>query len=249
MNKNSLFPFLLGGILGSIITYIVAKNKIEAIREESEEEIRKIEDYYSQFDPLSSKYKEDKKSESGTPGDKWSDYIPVEASMKKYGADIYDLAHDPIADYHHEYYDSRGESINHYQKYLDNYDEDEITQQLLEEEGDDVVDDAAIEENERRSNRKVQSPKIISHEDADNIEEITGRTIDISTLYYYTGNHVLATEDDEEIENAGEFIGNALNTYGFATNDEKSIYVFNDRLDTVYEVIKLKGAYFNNSET
>ena len=67
--------------------------------------------------------------------------------------------------------------------------------------------------------------------------------LDEVTLYYYTDDDTLVTEDEEIIPNREEVIGDALTRFGFDKNDEKVIYVRNTKRSTDYEISKIFGAY------
>lgn len=63
------------------------------------------------------------------------------------------------------------------------------------------------------------------------------------TLYYYTDDKILATEDDEEIDDWGALIGNAIEETGFDQNQSQAIYVRNYSRGTDYEIGKVFGAF------
>lgn len=84
---------------------------------------------------------------------------------------------------------------------------------------------------------KNKSPKIISLEATENLPN----WIAMEVLLYYTEDNVITDEDDQIIDEAHRLIGNCLDKYGFAENDEKEIYVLNPSLDTCYNIVKVKG--------
>lgn len=92
--------------------------------------------------------------------------------------------------------------------------------------------------NDERNSGKP--PKIVSKGEYDS-EEFEHH--DKVTLYYYSEDQVLATEDDEVIEDPRLQIGDALDKYGFRNNDEEAIYVRNYSLMTDYVIEKLDYAY------
>jgi hypothetical protein len=106
-----------------------------------------------------------------------------------------------------------------------------------------VMDDAAVKniiaENgyDKESNKK---PKLIKGEEYGEIFTYTQ-----NTLYFYRDDGVLATDDDEIIEDPEEILGDALDKYGFRDNTEPAIYVRNYKLETDFEVLKMNDSYKN----
>lgn len=101
----------------------------------------------------------------------------------------------------------------------------------------DSAEQSALYEGER-ANEEAHSgkrPRIVSRGEYDSPEfEHHDRT----TLYYYTEDNVLATEEDEVIEDPSTLIGDALDKFGFRNNDEEVIYVRNYGFQTDFEVEK-----------
>lgn len=91
--------------------------------------------------------------------------------------------------------------------------------------------------NSQESNKK---PKIVSKEEFDSPEY---EYYDKVTLYFYKDDEVLATEDDEVIEDPFKYVGDALDKYGFRKNSENVIYVRNYRLTCDYEIDKVDNAF------
>ena len=82
-------------------------------------------------------------------------------------------------------------------------------------------------------------PKLISAESFDN----EYAHFDKKQLYYYVGDEVLATEEEEVIENIDQVIGDALDKYNFRENDESTIYVRNIDFSTDYEIEKVYSRF------
>lgn len=87
--------------------------------------------------------------------------------------------------------------------------------------------------------REGREPKIISETAASGLPA----GIDHQCLFYWQYDDTLTTEDDEEIEDVERFLGDALTKYGFSENEEKTIYVINYELGTVYEIEKIERAF------
>lgn len=62
-------------------------------------------------------------------------------------------------------------------------------------------------------------------------------------LQYYFDDDILATEEDEEIDDVERILGDTLDKYGFRNNDESVIYVRNVAYGTDYEVFKVRAAF------
>lgn len=91
--------------------------------------------------------------------------------------------------------------------------------------------------NSQDSNKQ---PKIVSKEEFDSAEY---EYYDKATLYFYKEDQVLATEDDEVIEDPFKYVGNALDKYGFRNNSENVIYVRNYKFNCDYEIDKIENSF------
>ncbi len=125
-------------------------------------------------------------------------------------------------------------------------------EEVLASETHPVEEDEEDEEDEdvlTRHNRRIQEmlernqgdkarPKIIRADEFDEYE-----FHDKVTLYYYTEDNILTTEDEEIVDDVEAYIGDALTKYGFKDNDEKVIYVRNINRGTDYEVAKVFGSF------
>ena len=91
--------------------------------------------------------------------------------------------------------------------------------------------------------REGKAPKIISETAASGLPA----GIDHQCMFYWQYDDTLTTEDDEEIEDVERFLGDALTKYGFSDNEEKTIYVINYELGTVYEIEKIEKAFHTDN--
>lgn len=66
---------------------------------------------------------------------------------------------------------------------------------------------------------------------------------DVGTLFYYTEDDILATEEEERIDNPEFYVGNCLDKFGFRDNDESSIYIRNYRVQYDYEICKVRSSF------
>lgn len=82
-------------------------------------------------------------------------------------------------------------------------------------------------------------PKLITAE----MFDYENAHFDKKQLYYYVGDGVLATEEEEVIRNIDQVIGDALDKYNFRENDESTIYVRNIDFSTDYEIEKVYSRF------
>lgn len=99
---------------------------------------------------------------------------------------------------------------------------------------------------EEHQKEKDRPPRIISFEDADDLPEYFKREV----LFYYQEDGIMTDEQDNVIpsEDLELLLGDALDKYGFAENEEQIMFVKNYTLSTCYEVEKIDGAWSNGIE-
>ena len=99
-----------------------------------------------------------------------------------------------------------------------------------------------IRENERihDSMTSGKPPKVVSYEEYWSPEY---EYHDKCELNYFTEDEILASPENEEIEDVFGLIGDTIQRSGFNRNDEKVIYVRNYELSRDYEIAKVFGAY------
>ena len=85
----------------------------------------------------------------------------------------------------------------------------------------------------KKEDDDMKDPKLISEDKFDSEPEY-----EKETLYYYQGDDVLTDEDEHEVDNQLELVGDALDKFGFRDNDEQVIHVRNFEKKVDYEVIK-----------
>ena len=92
--------------------------------------------------------------------------------------------------------------------------------------------------NEHAINRN-DKPKLIKYEDYGE-----DGTLEQATLLYYVDNDILVTEDEEEIPDPAQLVGDCLDKFDFRNNDdEKTIFVRNSKLGFDYEITKVYDSY------
>lgn len=105
---------------------------------------------------------------------------------------------------------------------------------VFEEHGDDVVE-YEWDWHKERSGRSPDIPYVIHYEEREEME------FQIVTLTYYDGDDVLCNDRDEIVDpdDRDNVVGEGnLNRFGHGSNDPSVVYVRNDKLELVYEVVK-----------
>lgn len=101
------------------------------------------------------------------------------------------------------------------------------------EEETDILEENPIKP-EPKEDEEMKDPKLISEDKFDEDESFAKET-----LYYYNEDDVLTDEDEHEIDNQLEIVGEALDKFGFRDNEEQVVHVRNFERKTDYEVIKV----------
>ena len=118
--------------------------------------------------------------------------------------------------------------------------EDDVVRESFERLSEEEYPEDDLTEEERKAeiaNEIINSrPKLIKADEFD-----SNPAFDKQTLYYYTDDGLLLTEEDEIVENYVYLLGDTLTKYGFVDNDEKVIHVRNGNVSTDFEVIKVFG--------
>lgn len=218
----SAVGFLLGALTGGLIVGKRCQKKMEGLIEE-------LEEFYGEDDPYKKGNQKDEKEEDSEGTEQQDEYSYGERPNESVNAREKLLRNEQekerIVQYDKMYTPKDAESDN-------DGDETESLEEYPELEPDPEYDDW----HRRRGN---DEPKIIS---IDDIGELPG-FIEEQELYFYQEDGVLAEEDGTVVENQIYTLGDALDKFNFRNNDEDVIYVLNYRMDTVYDVIKVRAAY------
>lgn len=229
MYKNVLI-FAGGGFLGGLIGYLTTKSAYEKANE------RDIEDYKRYFqekiDELEAKLKEARTNETMAKLriDPEKPVETLEEVKKEENEELRAKDQSEPRDYH---------------SYFGNIEDEEVGPE------DDIAEDddaESVDEDFRAGERasldmKLGNIKLIrADEFGDDCR------FEPKTLFYYAGDDVLATEEDEEITDISRTVGNALDKYGFRTNGERVIYVRNPNFSTDYEIQKVDGFFSEQRE-
>lgn len=116
--------------------------------------------------------------------------------------------------------------------------DDDLSESLIDE---DYEAEYSAGEYLTRERRKSKGPKIIKAEEFGSIDGV-----DQTTLLYYTGDDVLADEEENvyaDLEEVRGMLGDAMEKYGFKDNDESTMYVRNMSRQMEYEIIKVNGFF------
>lgn len=226
MYKNVLI-FAAGGFLGGLIGYLATKSVYEKANEHDIEEYKAY--YQEKIDILEANLKE-AKTDATMAKLEIEPKKPVKAVEKDEKSEFKEVESRKSRDYH---------------SYFGNIEDEEVGPEddFVEDEDAGNVD-ADFRAGERVSlDMKTQNIKLIrADEFGDDCR------FEPKTLFYYAGDDVLATEEDEEITDISRTVGNALDKYGFRTNGERVIYVRNPNFATDYEIQKVDGFFSEQRE-
>lgn len=126
-----------------------------------------------------------------------------------------------------------------YSKAVKEYNGDDEDPAESESPSDDIPEDVEnYLDGKRDSETPRREPRLIKYEDFGELPYY-----DKITLLYYMDDEVLTTEDDEIIHHPEELLGDALTKFGFNRNDERVIFVRNEKRSTDYEIDKVFDAY------
>ena len=143
-------------------------------------------------------------------------------------------------------YEQTTNYANMYQKKTPGYDDmtDEEFEELENTLEDTSEEAAARVAHEDHQSNKDRPPKIISE---DSLGELPGY-IDQKVLFFYRLDDTITDEEDQLIDDPDYLLGDCLDKYNFRESDEKTIFVRNFALDTVYEVQKVEAAFEEGDE-
>jgi len=123
--------------------------------------------------------------------------------------------------------------------------EDEQSEEPSEPENRNIFEIAKVEHewdyHAERRRRSPDIPYVIHYDERDEIEGYQG-----VTLTYYEGDDVLCNERDEIVDlgERNNLVGEKnLERFGHGSNDASIVYVRNDALEIVYEVVKSPNSY------
>lgn len=123
-------------------------------------------------------------------------------------------------------------SLEEVSKFVEDTEENvDIVEELIERD--------AYDENMTDEEVLEKQAKLITYEDFD----LGFHQFDKDTLYYYSENDTLVTEDEELVENENIVIGNCLDKYDFRHSDEDVIYVRSYNMRTDYEIRKVRSIF------
>lgn len=226
----------LGGGAGVLATRGYFKKKYEEI---ADAEIQEMDDYFHKKNQELIKLFEDKSKEGQGL------FSVVHEAAVKVKEEYSDISRNEVMAQAKEKltrnYEQTTNYANMYRSKTPGYDdlteeEYEALENALEDTSEEAVARAAHEDHQANKDRP---PKIIS-EDA--LGELPGY-IDQKTLFFYRLDDTVTDEEDEIVDDPEYLLGDCLDKYNFRESDEKTIFVRNFALDTVYEVQKVEAAF------
>lgn len=227
MSKQNIIFFLGGAAAGGLITWIIEEARLRDLNTAWELEYAEL---------LEESYASEENEE--TPEDEKEDDKEQDARMDK----RYHRKVDAYRSYHRSY--RRADDVLAENEHpLDDGEEptDEITmtpEELVEAVTDPNYKDGK-EMYERKERARIKGPTLITNKSFN--EDFP--EFDKDELYYYTLNDVLATEDDEVVDNELYVVGDCLDKFDFRHNAEDIIYIRNAGMSTDYTIHKVRGAF------
>lgn len=248
MNKNNIITFGAGLVTGAAVGvggfYLYFRKAVKKIQEIADDQIHQLEEYYGKTD----EYKRE---------ERFPDYEKDTLVETQNGRHAGILSNEQRADIREQQKKLQANwtgTTNYAKMYHKNEEEDLVPLSEILTKGGILLDPAELEHPEEAQNEQMtdeekyyeehqknknKKPKIISVEDAAELPAY----IEEQTLYYYTEDEVLIDDNEEIIDDPSLLIGDALDKYGFAQNDERIIFVLNYAQDVCYEVQKVNAAW------
>lgn len=236
MNKGKYIiffsGFVAGGITGAGVAFLFLKKKFD---KRIDEELEKINSEMSEEDVayFEGETKVNIEDLDSTPAPTLNDISKKYASPKAEEMD------------YKNFYSKKEESADpaeseHPEEEDDEENENETDPEsigVITPENENLV--AGYQMTKEMAYSKDKKPKIITGDSFYNEYP----HFDKISLQYYFDDDILATEEDEEIDDVERVLGDTLDKYGFRNNDESVIYVRNLSMGTDYEVFKVRAAF------
>lgn len=251
MNKEIIFAGLIGAVFGGaaagFATYGVMKRKYTGILKETVDSYEKLlneAEAFNSEDDVPDEFKryipEEEKKEEEAPKISEKDKEIIKEKLRYNNAKTISYAsmyNMPIRDIIDEQAERDEELLNMAEAPEEPDPDDEG---LDETEGDKLTN---IFEAAKASAKNP--PKLITEEAFNDICDNHPDTWDVGNLFLYS-NDVVTTEDDRVVDKAevDKMLGNTLDKYDFRTSNEKTIFVQNAELSTVYEICKINKPFY-----
>lgn len=226
-NKTIIFSglsLLVGMVIGGIAGYSAAKSKsneeIDCIKEELEETKKKVKENTEEEKPVeqhTAKKVLVKAAKIATPEEPGINYTAYVKKVQEEG------------------YKAESESPTEEDYILD---DEESNDDLTE-----TYEERMLREDEERS----EADKLYRKKEGNKIKPLGSNPIDndypevhypAEELYYFTEDDCLTDEFGTVIDNEEEIIGDKLRKYGWMQNNEDSVWVRNNPMETDYHVVK-----------
>lgn len=116
----------------------------------------------------------------------------------------------------------------------------DYTEELISDEEsekyNDIIDENNYNMDETEEDDDMNAPYVIEP------EELWESDYPTITLTYYEGNKILADDKDRIIKNVAELVGADFASH-FGEYEDDSVYVRNDNVKAIYEILKDHGCY------
>lgn len=239
---KALIIFVFGAATGSVAAFFGTKKYMEKKFERVSEENKELKEY---LDFLRSKDEAGELAQNlgytAKDGDAQNEAVKADGGKKEKKVD-YTKFYKEVSDATNGLF-SAGDIKNADERLSKAAAETKAMEQILAEEqhpeddeSEEVVDKDEYDLNEAMEllNNTKRKPIVIGPSEFDNYPYM-----DKTTLYYYQPDDVLATENDEELDDPDALLGEVFEQSGFKTNDEEVIYIRNFSRGTDYEIGKV----------
>lgn len=238
---NGAIIFVSGGLIGSAITFVITKKKIEAKCEKDINDVKQAfaarldelegekknvtklaEDVLSQGDAYKSgKIGDNEATREALKGVGMVEGIANSRVNSRVDYTSYSKDHDPAGDI------------------PPSEDDDEEEPEDLGEGRVLMPNGNVVHTEDFKSDRK-DYPYEISEDECGSLL-MSGYSH--HEMLYYMVDQVLADENDEIVDNPGELVGNVLHDSGFDNDNRIEIFIRNDRISADFRINKVRGRY------
>lgn len=226
MTTRDIIIFLSGLAGGAGIATLISKtyykNKYSKI---ADEQIAEMEEYYGRSDEYVRGISEE--GEQVNP----SGDIEDEDAYMEYG----NMTPEQKAEIREKLQRNNRETANYAAMYKGAAIDDAVKEEL----GKDELESQEQEAHEEHEKNKNRPPKIIS---AEALGEVPAH-YEERDLLFYMYDEIVTDDEDNVIEEPERLIGDAIDKYGFRSNDETMIFVQNFELSAVYTVQKVMASF------
>lgn len=99
---------------------------------------------------------------------------------------------------------------------------------------------AAFSKREDDCEMSIKAPHVITFEQ---FNEEKGDHDKLSLCYYTEGNTLVLEDGEEEVTDIEDLVGDALNHFGYGSDDPDVVYVRNEKISIDYEILRQYGRF------